>query len=382
VTADPHPPARRADAVPRARGGQVAPPGGLRRASGKALAFWVVGALVLGFVVVLHVAAGVLLLTFAGLLFGNALRGAAEWLSRRARFGIGPSLVVCILLVLTLGAGAVLWIVPLIGEQAGQLQSQLGAAVADVEAWLRRTQLLHALSPAAPGGLDRQATGWLTQHASFAGNFVLGVVGVLGAVVYVLFVALYFAFSPAIYRRGVLALVPAGSRARAGQLIEALASTLRRWLGAQLITMTALGIASGIGLGLLGIPLAFALGLLAGLLLFVPYLGSIVSAIPALLIAVTVSPMHVLYVALLYVGIHLAEGYLLSPLLQRRAVDTPALLVLGSQLIAGALWGILGLMFATPIVATALVVVRMLYVEDTLGAGEAVERPPHLGDRT
>jgi predicted PurR-regulated permease PerM len=186
-------------------------------------------------------------------------------------------------------------------------------------------------------------------------------------VVYVLFVSLYFAFSPDVYRRGVLALVPPARRPRAEQVIGALAAALRRWIGAQLITMTALGIASGIGLRLLGIPLAFALGLLAGLLLFVPYLGSILSAIPALLIALTVSPMHMLYVALLYVGIHLAEGYLLSPLLQRRAVDTPALLVLGSQLIAGALWGILGLMFATPIVATVLVVVRMLYVEDTLG---------------
>ncbi len=347
----------------------TAPPHETRLASRGALVFWVVGALVLGVVVVLHVAADILLLTFAGLLFGNALRGAAEWLSRRTRFGVGRSLVVCILVLLALSAGAVMWIVPLVADQAGQLQSQLGAAVSDVEAWLSSTRLVHALSAGTPGGLERQATGWLAQHASFAGNVVLGVVGVLGAVVYVLFVTLYFAFSPAIYRRGVLALVPAGSRARAQQLIDTLASTLRRWLGAQLITMAALGIASGIGLSLLGIPLAFALGLLAGLLLFVPYLGSIAAAIPALLIALTVSPMHVLYVAVLYVGIHLAEGYLLSPLLQRRAVDTPALLVLGAQLIAGALWGILGLMFATPIVATVLVLVRMLYVEDTLGTG-------------
>jgi predicted PurR-regulated permease PerM len=341
-------------------------------ASREALVFWAVGALVLGVVVVLHVAADVLLLTFAGLLFGNALRGAAARLSRRTGSGIGPSLVVCIGVLLALGAGAVLWIIPLVAEQAGQLQRQLGAAIADLQSWLSRTQLVHTLSAAEPGGLERQATGWLTQHAGFAGSFVLGVGGVLGAVAYVLFVALYFAFSPAVYRRGVLALVPPGQRARAEQLLDALTAALRRWLWAQLITMIALAIASGIGLRLLGIPLAFALGLLAGLLLFVPYLGSIASAIPALLIALTVSPMHMLYVALLYVGIHLAESYLLSPVLQRRAVDTPALLVLGSQLIAGALWGILGLMLATPIVATVLIVVRMLYVEDTLGTAQGL----------
>lgn len=369
MTADPDPPSRPADAVPRATGGSPAARGDTRLAARGALVFWAVGALLLGIVIVLHVAADILLLTFAGLLLGNALRGAAEWVSRRTRSGVGQSLVVCILLLLALGTGAVLWVVPLVSEQAGQLESQLGAAVTDVETWVRGTQLAHALSAAAPGGLERQATAWLTSHASVAGSFVLGVVGVLGAVVFVLFVTLYFAFSPDAYRRGVLALVPPARRPRAEQVIDALATALRRWLGAQLITMTALGIASGIGLYLLGIPLAFALGLLAGLLLFVPYLGSITAAIPALLIALTVGPMHMLYVGLLYVGIHLAEGYLLSPLLQRRAVDAPALLVLGSQLIAGALWGILGLMFATPIVATVLVVVRMLYVEDTLGTG-------------
>lgn len=339
----------------------------LHLAPREALVFWVVGALVFGVVIAVHVAADVLLLTFAGLLLGNALRGAAEWVSRRTGSGIGRSVVVCLVLLIALATGAMLWVVPLVADQAGQLESQLAAAVGDVEAWLRRTQLVHALSASAPGGLARQAAGWLTSHAAFAGGFVLGVVGGLGAVLYVLFVTLYFAFSPGIYRRGVLALIPPARRPRAAQVIDALATALRRWLGAQLITMTALAIASMIGLWLLGIPLALALGLLAGLLLFVPYLGSIASAIPALLIAVTVDPMHVLYVALLYVGIHLAEGYLLSPVLQRRAVDTPALLVLGSQLIAGALWGILGLMFATPIVATVMVLVRMLYVEDTLG---------------
>lgn len=356
------------------------PPDELRLAPREALVFWAVGALMLGVVIVLHVAADVLLLTFAGLLFGNGLRGAAEWLSRRTRFGIGRSLVVCILVLLALGAGAVMWIVPVVSDQAGQLESQLRAAVSDVEAWLGRTRIAHTLSTAAPGGLEHQATGWLAHHAAFAGSFLLGAVGAVAAVVFVVFVTLYFAFSPAIYRRGVLALVPPAHRPRAEQVLDALATTLRRWLAAQLISMTTLGIASMIGLWLLGVPLALALGLLSGLLLFVPYLGAIASAVPALLIALTVSPMHMLYVALLYLGIHHAEGYLVTPLLQRRAVHTPALLVLGSQLIAGALWGILGLMLATPFVATLLVVVRMLYVEDTLGNHGAADRSSHLSE--
>ncbi|HEX3762274.1 MAG TPA: AI-2E family transporter, partial [Kofleriaceae bacterium] len=274
------------------------PPDELRLASREALVFWVVGALVLGAVVVLRVAADVLLLTFAGLLFGNALRGAAEQVSRRTGLGMAPSLIVCIVLLLALGAGVVLWIAPAVGEQADQLQNQLAAALTSLQDSLRRTQLGHALVPATSGDYMRQATDWLAKHAAFAGSFLLGVGGVLGAVLFVLFVTLYFAFSPGIYRRGALALVPPAYRPRTAQLLDALSTTLRRWVWAQLITMTALAIASIVGLKLLGIPLALALGLLAGLLLFVPYLGSIVSAIPALLIALTVGPMHVIYVVL------------------------------------------------------------------------------------
>lgn len=333
--------------------------------------FWAIGVLAVGILVVVHVAAELLLLTFAGLLFGTALRGAAEWCSRHAKIGIRTSLVVCIGMLVALGTSAMLWIVPHATQQAGQLWSDLARSVADLEARLAATQVGRALSPGSG-----EIAAWVEHHAAFTGNFLIGIVGALGAVIYVIFVALYFAASPRTYRCGVLALVPPSHGVRAGQVLDQLGRVLQRWLWARLISMTALGITSAIGLWLLGIPLALSLGLLAGALLFVPYLGSIASAIPALLIAITVDPMHVLYVGLLYIGIHLADGYLLSPPLQRRAVDVPPLLLLASQLAAGALWGILGFTFATPLVASLMIAVRMLYVEGLLGSPGEGGYPP------
>jgi predicted PurR-regulated permease PerM len=319
----------------------------LRATSREALVFWAVGAVVAGVLLVLHVAAQVLLLTFAGLLLGTTLRGAAEWLAAHARLKIGWSLALCVMVLLALIGIAMLWIVPQVDRQAAELWQKLLQAGTDIQEQVRRT------------AIGRQV---LVQ--SFQ----------VGAGAYLLFVALYFAVSPRTYRGGVLALVPHIHVERAGQILDALGSALRRWLYARLISMTVLGIGSSIGLWLLGIPLALTLGLLAGGLLFVPYLGSITAAIPALLIALTMGPMHVVYVALLYIGIHLADGYLLDPALQRRAVRLPPLVVLAGQLVFGELWGILGFALATPLVACLLVLVRMLYVENLAAGAKAATR--------
>jgi predicted PurR-regulated permease PerM len=341
----------------------------LRATSREALVFWAVGAVVAGVLLVLHVAAQVLLLTFAGLLLGTTLRGAAEWLAAHARLKIGWSLALCVIVLLALIGIAMLWIVPQVDRQAAELWQKLLQAGTDIQEQVRRTAIGRQVLVQS-----FQVGAWLAGHAGLAANILIATLGVLGAGAYLLFVALYFAVSPRTYRGGVLALVPHIHVERAGQILDALGSALRRWLYARLISMTVLGIGSSIGLWLLGIPLALTLGLLAGGLLFVPYLGSITAAIPALLIALTVGPMHVVYVALLYIGIHLADGYLLDPALQRRAVRLPPLVVLAGQLVFGELWGILGFALATPLVACLLVLVRMLYVENLAAGAKAATR--------
>ncbi|MGE5182191.1 MAG: AI-2E family transporter [Acidobacteriota bacterium] len=333
----------------------------LRLTARHAFVFWGVAALLLALAIAVRIAAPILILTFGGLLFGIWLRGAAESLARHAHMRVGWAIAICVVvlgLVLFVGLE---WVAPHVQEQAGPLWNESVQAVRDLRAQLGDSLLGRLLST------DTIHLGaWIKAHALLAGTFVIDVFGVLGSIVYVAFVGLYYAASPRLYRRGMLALVPRSRRERIDQLCDELGWALRRWMWARLASMILLGAASTLALWLLGIPLALTLGVLAGVLLFVPYLGSIASAIPALLVALTVSPMHVVYVAIVYVLIHLADGYLLTPQLLNRAVDTPPLVLLAAQLVAGALWGLIGITFATPLVACAMIVVKRLYVDDVL----------------
>lgn len=207
--------------------------------------------------------------------------------------------------------------------------------------------------------LRQELGGFALRAAGFLGSAV----GALGGLLFVTFVALYVAGGPDAYRSGVIRLVPLPQRDRAGAVLTALATTLRRWLLGRLISMVAVGLVTTLGLWALGIPLPVTLGVIAGVFGFVPNIGPIASAVPALLVALAIGPLQGLYVAVLYVAVNLADGYGLTPLLQKRAIAVPPALILVGQVVLGALWGALGVMLATPILACIIVLVRKLYVE-------------------
>jgi predicted PurR-regulated permease PerM len=140
-----------------------------------------------------------------------------------------------------------------------------------------------------------------------------------------------------------------------------------------LALMIFVGTATFIGLWLLGIPLALALGIIMFCLEFIPYLGPILGALPALLMASTIGPQDMLYVALLYWGVQSLEAYVLSPLVFQRSVDVPPLLTMSAQVVLGTMLGMLGVVFAMPLTACAMVLVGRLYVEDALG--DRLDRP-------
>ena len=120
------------------------------------------------------------------------------------------------------------------------------------------------------------------------------------------------------------------------------------------------------GLRLLDIPLALVLGLIAGLLAFIPNIGPVLSAVPALLLAATQGWNTVFWVGAVYVGVQTLESYVITPLIQLEKVSLPPLLVIGFQMLFGVLFGILGLMLATPTSALTMTLTRDLYVEDWL----------------
>lgn len=185
----------------------------------------------------------------------------------------------------------------------------------------------------------------------------------LAAIVFLGLLVLYVVTGPALYQRGLL-FVPARFRTGAGHLLGPVASTFRGWLAGRLISMTAVGLATTLGLWLLEIPYAVTLGLLAAMLGLIPTIGPLIAVVPAAVLAYTVGPAYVLYVLGLYLAISLAESFLLSPWIDKRTVGVPPALAIVGQLLAGALGGPLGLILATPVLALVLLVVRKVRLKE------------------
>jgi predicted PurR-regulated permease PerM len=202
--------------------------------------------------------------------------------------------------------------------------------------------------------------------------------GGLANLAIVLFVAVYVAADPDTYRQGLLRLVPPASRPRAEEVLARLGATLQRWLIGQLIAMVTIGTAVAVGLTLLGVPLALALGLLAGLLNFVPYLGPVLAFVPAALLALTEGVPTLLWVLGLYALIQALESYVVTPLIQQQAVALPPALIILAQVLLAVTVGWLGLLLATPLTAAVVVVIDMLYVEARREPA-AVRSPARLG---
>lgn len=182
------------------------------------------------------------------------------------------------------------------------------------------------------------------------------------------FIALFVAANPGLYARGVVRLLPQGRRRRARQVLAELDTRMRRWLLGKLVTMVVIAGVTWAGLALIGVPLALALGMVAGLLNFIPYVGPLVAFVPAVLLALmqwgfgTVGA-----VAGLWVGVQTLEGYILTPLIDQKSVDVPPALQLSALAVAGALMGTLGIVLGAPLTAVIFVLVQRLYVEDALG---------------
>jgi predicted PurR-regulated permease PerM len=188
------------------------------------------------------------------------------------------------------------------------------------------------------------------------------------------FVGLFGAVEPEVYREGLSHLISPRHRGRAAEALTTLAYNLRWWLVAQLIPLLMMWIRTTLGLWLIGVPLAFALGVIAGILEIIPYFGPWLFAVPALLIAFLPSPWHVAMVAGLYLGLHFLEGYVPVSLVQRGVVQLPPTLTLVAQALFGELLVLLGFFVAAPVTVAAVVLLKMLYVEETLGDPEV--QPP------
>jgi predicted PurR-regulated permease PerM len=188
----------------------------------------------------------------------------------------------------------------------------------------------------------------------------------VGALVIIIFIALFLAISPRHYRDGFLRVLPPTARERGRDVLREMSSTLKQWAIARLIAMVAVGLVVGVSLGVIGVRAAALLGLIAGLLELIPFFGPIASAIPAIGMALLDSPRQAIIVALLFVVVQQLEGNLLTPLLLEKRVDVPPLLTVLTIPAMTLVFGVLGALVAEPMIAIVLLLVRLLWVEDHL----------------
>ncbi len=185
-------------------------------------------------------------------------------------------------------------------------------------------------------------------------------------VLVVLAAGIYLALNPGLYLNGMLKLLPPDCQGEARETLEVLGQALKLWLFGQLAAMAVVGTLVTVGLMLLDIPSALALGFMAGLFEFVPFVGPVASAIPAVASGLMDSPRTALWVAGLYVLVQQTEGMLIQPLLQQRTVSLPPVLTIFAVLGFGVLFGPLGLLLATPLAVTCFVLVKKLWVREVL----------------
>ncbi|WP_167761337.1 AI-2E family transporter [Duganella callida] len=308
--------------------------------------------------------AEVFLLLFACALFAILLYELSRRMAARLAVRRGIALTVIAAALAALIGGGSWALAPQIAEQATELGSVVPESIERLRAAVARNAFLHSILSDLPSAdaIRKQ----LTALAPNAGLVFSGVLGALGNVVIILCVGLYFAAQPAVYISGFLKLIPQQRRPRVREVLDTIGDTLARWLVGKLVSMIVVGVATAIGLWLLGVPLAMVLGLIAGLLDFIPYIGPLMAGVPAVLIAFSDSPQLGLYTILLFLGIQTVEGYLLSPLIESRSVALPPALTIATQVLCGALFGLAGVALATPLAAVLAVLVTMLYVQDVL----------------
>lgn len=324
------------------------------------------------------------LLAFAGVLVATILLSAADPIERLTGLARKWSLLIAGIAILAFLVGFFALIGIQAGNQASTLLEQLPKAVQTIEQRL-------GISLPSPEALERRlqeraqaesgritegfplSTQMLSWIASWGATFLEMLTGFILVVI----AGIFFSADPATYRKGIVQLFPQSQHERVDETLIVCGRSLRLWLIAQLIAMTLVGVLVGLGTWVIGLPGPLALGVFAGLAEFIPVIGPILGAVPALIFAATQDLSTFVWTVLLFVAIQQLESNIITPVVQRRVASIPPALSLFAVFAFSLLFGVLGLILAAPLTVLAFVAVKKLYVRETLGEPTAVpgEKP-------
>jgi predicted PurR-regulated permease PerM len=305
-----------------------------------------------------------LILAFAAVVVAVLLVAATDPIKRHTRLPHSWALV-AIGTVLVVIFVSLTWLIGAqVRSQASYLLTRLPQALQEFEQRIG----FAVVGSAAQGAGGARANGSelqdLVRHFLSLGN---AIASALSSLVLVIVGGFFFAADPGLYRPGLVKLFPKGQQPRVDDTLLTCGRALRRWLIGKLISMVIVGGLVGLGTWAIGLPAPLALGLLAGLTEFVPVIGPVVGAVPALLVALSEGGSAVAWTALLFVAVQQLESDVIEPLVQRRMVEIPPALLLFAVVAVGLLLGAPGVIMAAPLTVVAYVMVKKLYVRQVLG---------------
>jgi len=325
-----------------------------------------------------------LFLIFAGMLLGVALNAMSNLLGRVVRLPHSLRLAVVCLVLAGMLSGMVFLGGATIAQQTTVLTNTIKSQLVNVKAFLEKngidtglfdfgnltttpadssapaTSAPATVAPATPSAAPTHnlpSAGTIASSGGVIFKVILGTVGAVGNFFIVLFLGLAFAVQPGIYRDGLLFMAPVKHRARAVAIVDRIGETLERWLIAQIITMAAVFLVTWIGLSIIGIQSSFILGIQAGLLAFIPTVGAILGGLIVVLASLASGWVAALSAFILFLGVHALESYVLTPIIQRQALDIPPATLFAFQILLGVVFGIWGLALALPLMAIVKVMI-------------------------
>jgi predicted PurR-regulated permease PerM len=327
-------------------------------------------ALLLGIYFVYEIRTIVLVLLLT-LLFAIVLSGPVNYL---ARLGIPKVLSVlgvlgCLGLALWLASVAV---IPVIQKQAEQFIRDLPTLLAQVHLTVNGVGI-------SPQSALEEGRDYLSGHVTLSS--VLDVsrsiteAASLSLVAFI--VTVYLVIHPTLLVDGFVSLFPAGRREKVRDVLGKMYQAVQKWFLGQLSAMVIIGVLTAVALSIIGIPYALLMGTLSGILAFIPLIGTLISIIPPVLLALATDPILAVWVVLSYIAVHQVEAHVIQPVVMSRAVTLHPVVVVSAILIMGSLFNLIGLLLAVPLVAALSVLVRELWIArmDRIGTDPRAPTP-------
>lgn len=309
------------------------------------------------------------LLIFASILSAILFHYVASWIQKKTKINYTWSLTITFLTITLLITGFFLIAGPSVSKQIEEISTSLPKSVDQLMKKLQTHPIGKKLVKQLPDDPEKAVAenkDILVKAASYLSSFL----GILGNTLIVLIAAIFLAAAPRTYIKGLVRLFPLPKRREISELIHKIYNTLATWLAAKFASMLVVGLATGIGLAILGVPMALILALIAAAFTFIPYIGPYLALVPAVLVGLLESSQMALYITILYFSIQIIESYFITPMIEKKMVELPPALALFWQVLLGTVAGALGLLLASPILAALIILIKETHIKKMEAADE------------